>query len=322
MPQSPRDSGSRKNVDQEVDAAGREARATVERYLDSLRRKDASPRTIRAYQIDLEQFVGYLPDIEKVDRLAVREWMSDRFADGATKSTVARKLAAVRSFFQFLVKEGALDSNPARLVSTPKLPKNLPPVPTAEEMNRLVDSVAPADEKDGSQDRIVRDRAIFELLYGCGLRVAELEGLDLEDFDWRERWIRVRGKGRKEREVPFGEKAAQALERYLEVRRKELPPNHEEPALFVHRWGGKLRRLTARSIERIVKRYGLSETGDSSLHPHTLRHAFATHLLGEGADLRAIQELLGHANLSTTQKYTQLSLEQLMAVYDKAHPKA
>lgn len=324
-----------KNVGREANAARQEARATseaaraVERYLDSLRRKDASPRTIRAYQLDLEQFVGYFtppgaapPALRDIDRLAVREWMSDRFAAGATKSTVARKLAAVRSFFQFLVKEGELTANPARLVSTPKLPKNLPPVPTAEEMNRLVDSVAPGGEKDRFPDKIVRDRAIFELLYGCGLRLAELEGLNLQDFDWRERWIRVRGKGRKEREVPFGAKAAEALERYLEVRKNALPLDHEEPALFLHRWGGKLRRLTARSIERIVKRYAMALSGDSSLHPHTLRHAFATHLLGEGADLRAIQELLGHANLSTTQKYTQLSLEQLMAVYDKAHPKA
>ena len=314
MPPSPHDS---------------EAARAVERYLDSLRRKDASPRTIRAYQLDLEQFLAYFtppqsapPELREIDRLAVREWMSDRFAHGATKSTVARKLAAVRSFFQFLVREGSLTTNPARLVSTPKLPKNLPPVPTPEEMNRLVDSVASGGEKDRFPDKILRDRCIFELLYGSGLRVAELEGLNLEDFDWRERWIRVRGKGRKEREVPFGGKAAEALERYLEVRKKELPPNREEPALFLHRWGGELRRLTARSIERIVKRYAMALSGDSSLHPHTLRHAFATHLLGEGADLRAIQELLGHANLSTTQKYTQLSLEQLMAVYDKAHPKA
>jgi len=310
-------------------AAASELSGAVTRYLDSLRRKDASPRTVRAYRIDLEQFVGYFtppasapPPLREIDRLAVREWMSDRFAGGATKSTVARKLAAVRSFFQFLVKEGALSSNPARLVSTPKLPKNLPPVRTAEEMNRLVDSVAPSGGNDRFPDKIVRDRAIFELLYGCGLRLAELEGLNLEDFDWRERWIRVRGKGRKEREVPFGAKAAEALERYLEVRKKALPVNHDEPALLLHRWGGKLRRLTARSIERIVKRYAMALSGDSSLHPHTLRHAFATHLLGDGADLRAIQELLGHANLSTTQKYTQLSLEQLMAVYDKAHPKA
>ena len=314
MPRSPRES---------------EAARAVGRYLDSLRRKDASPRTIQAYAIDLEQFVSYFtppegepPALRTIDRLGVREWMSDRFAQGATKSTVARKLAAVRSFFQFLVKEGALATNPAKLVSTPKLPKNLPPVPTPEEMNRLVDSVAPGGERDRFPDKIVRDRAIFELLYGCGLRLAEVEGLNLEDFDWRERWVRVRGKGRKEREVPFGAKAAEALERYLEVRKKELPPGREEPALFLHRWGGKLRRLTARSIERIVKRYAMALSGDSSMHPHTLRHAFATHLLGEGADLRAIQELLGHANLSTTQKYTQLSLEQLMAVYDKAHPKA
>ncbi|MCB9383744.1 MAG: tyrosine recombinase XerC, partial [Bryobacterales bacterium] len=305
MPRSPREA-----------AQASEASRAVERYLDSLRRKDASPRTIEAYRLDLEQFVGYFsppgsgaPALRELDRLAVREWMSDRFAHGAKKTTVARNLAAVRSFFQFLVREGALDSNPAKLVSTPKLPKHLPPVPTPEEMNRLVDSVAQNEDKDRFPDKVVRDRAIFELLYGCGLRLAELEGLNLQDFDWRERWIRVRGKGRKEREVPFGGKAAEALERYLEVRKKALPPNHEEPALLLHYWGGKLRRLTARSIERIVKRYAMALSGDSSMHPHTLRHAFATHLLGEGADLRAIQELLGHANLSTTQKYTQLSLE-------------
>jgi integrase/recombinase XerC len=261
----------------------------------------------------LRQFLDYFsppgenpPDPTAFDHLLVREFLGALFARGNTNRSVARKLAAVRAFFAFLARERLIESNPARLVATPKLPKTLPTVPTAEQANQLLDATA----REGQ----ARDRAILELLYGCGLRVSELVGLNLEDFDWEQRWIRVRGKGRKERQVPFGAKAAEALEAYLQAR-----AGYDSPALLLNYRG---QRLTTRSVGRLVKRYAVQFTGDPSVHPHTLRHAYATHLLGDGADLRAIQELLGHASLSTTQKYTQVSLQDLIAVYDKAHPKA
>jgi integrase/recombinase XerC len=253
--------------------------------------------------------------------LQIREFMAARYGRGNANRSVARKLSAVRALFEFLVREGTVAANPAKLVATPKTPKTLPLVLTPEQANNLIDAVADTPAASGNGDvpkrfaaRIPRDRVIFELLYGSGLRVAELVGLDLEDFDWMERWIRVRGKGRKERLVPFGKRAAEALERYLEVRGHE-----KQRAVLLNERGG---RLTTRSVDRIVKDYSLRVSGDPSLHPHSLRHAFATHLLSDGADLRAIQEMLGHASLSTTQKYTQLSLEKLMEVYDRAHPKA
>ena len=294
------------------------------RFVDSLRRKNSSSHTIRNYSIDIEQFVLYCsppgqapPLPPQIDRLAIRAFVGERFRGGASSRTIARKLASLRAFFNFLVREGTIQANPAKLVSTPKIPKTLPSVPTAEETNQLIDQMTDA-AGDAS-----RDRLIFELLYGCGLRVSELEGLNLTDFDFGERWVRVRGKGRKERQTPYGIGVSGLLARYLEERRKYFrlgePPND---ALLLHRWRGRPARLTDRTIRRIVKKYAVAFTGDPSMHPHTLRHAFATHLLGAGADLRTIQELLGHASLSTTQKYTQLSLERLMKVYDDAHPKA
>jgi integrase/recombinase XerC len=195
-------------------------------------------------------------------------------------------------------------------VRTPKSPKRVPSVPTAEQTNTLVDGVA-ADTLDRPHPE--RDLLLFELLYGCGLRISELVGLNLTDFDMAERWILVRGKGRKERQTPYGTKAAAALEKYLAIR------GSSQPALFLNHNGA---RLTDRGARGIVKLYARLLSGDSLLHPHSLRHAYATHLLADGADLRAIQELLGHARLSTTQKYTQVSLTDLMAVYDRAHPKA
>jgi len=217
--------------------------------------------------------------------------------------------------FKFLLREGFVEKNVARMVRTPKMPKTLPEVMTAEQTNALVDGVPGAADKF-ERPYPARDLAIFELLYGCGLRISELVGLNLEDFDFNERWIRVRGKGRKERQVPYPGKAGAALDRYLPLRQ---PDNENVPALFLNHRGG---RLTDRGARGIVKFYAGMITGDSSIHPHSLRHAYATHLLSDGADLRAIQELLGHARLSTTQKYTQVSLADLMAVYDKAHPKA
>jgi integrase/recombinase XerC len=198
------------------------------------------------------------------------------------------------------------------MVRTPKAPRKLPEVMNQEQANSLLDGVG-----EGKLERPfpARDRAIFEILYGCGLRVSELAGLNLEDLDRAERWMRVRGKGRKERQVPLPRKAADALERYLD----ERPVVRDQPAVFLNHRNG---RLTTRGIHGIVKLYATYLSGDPSIHPHSFRHAYATHLLADGADLRAIQELLGHARLSTTQKYTQVSLVDLMAVYDKAHPKA
>lgn len=290
-----------------------ELRRQIDRYLDTLQVANASPHTLRNYGSDLRQFLDYFsppgeipPDPSAFDHHLIREFLGALFARGNTNRSVARKLAAVRALFAFLARERLIESNPARLVATPKLPKTLPTVPTAEQTNQLVDATA--------LEGHARDRTILELLYGCGLRVSELVGLNLDDFDWGQRWIRVRGKGRKERQLPFGAKAAEALEAYLQAR-----AGYDSPALLLNYRG---QRLTTRSVGRLVKRYAVQFTGDPSVHPHTLRHAYATHLLGDGADLRAIQELLGHASLSTTQKYTQVSLQDLMAVYDKAHPKA
>jgi integrase/recombinase XerC len=294
----------------------------IQRFLEELRRQNASAHTLRNYGSDLRQFLEYFtidskshPQIEDIDALAVREWLGKLYQQRLTAVSMGRKLAAVRSFFKFLLREGVVSANVARLVRRPKTPKSLPVVMTAEQTNTMVDSI-PATAEKLERPYPARDLAIFELLYGCGLRISELVGLNLDDFDFSERWARVRGKGRKERQVPFPGKAARALERYLAARE---PATDGERALFLNHRG---RRLTDRGARGIVKFYARMITGDSSIHPHSLRHAYATHLLSDGADLRAIQELLGHAQLSTTQKYTQVSLADLMAVYDKAHPKA
>ena len=205
-----------------------------------------------------------------------------------------------------------MEGNPARLLRLPKMPKTLPEVPNAEVTNALIDG---SSNEDLDRPFPERDRLLLELLYGCGLRISEAMGLNLEDFDCGERWVRVRGKGRKERQIPYGTKAAEALENWLKVRRSETEPR----ALFLNHRGA---RLTDRGARNLVRFYATYVAGDSSIHPHTLRHAFATDLLSSGADLRAIQELLGHSRLSTTQKYTQVSLTDLMRVYDSAHPKS
>jgi integrase/recombinase XerC len=284
-----------------------------------LGRTGASPHSIRAYESDLAQFIEYLsppdlepPDPQAIDLLILREWLASLYRENLSAVTIRRKLAAVRSLFRFLLREGVVAVNVARLVRTPKAPKKLPEVMTAEQVNTLIDGVAA-----GKMERPfpARDRAIFEVLYGCGLRVSELAGLNLEDIDRSQGWLRVRGKGRKERQVPMPGQAAAGLERYL----GERPIQRDEPAVFLNHHG---RRLTTRGISGIIKLYATYLAGDPSVHPHSFRHAYATHLLSDGADLRAIQELLGHARLSTTQKYTQVSLTDLMAVYDKAHPKA
>ncbi len=296
-----------------------ELKQHIERFLAHLARENASPHTIRAYGADLRQFLEYFsppgdqpPAPTAIGSLEIREWLADLYQRRLSAVSMNRKLAALRMFFAFLHRDGILPANPARLVGSIKTPKKLPEVMTEEQANALVDGVG---SDTLARPYPARDRAIFELLYGCGLRVSELTALDVGDVDRAERWLRVRGKGRKERQTPYGGKAAEALERYLAVRFAPAV----EPALFVNHRGG---RLSARGVRWLVKIYATLLAGDSSVHPHGFRHAFATHLLSDGADLRSIQELLGHARLATTQKYTQVSLKDLMAVYDRAHPKA
>jgi len=296
-----------------------ELAVAIKRYLSELGRQNASTHTIRNYASDLEQFLEYFsppgaspPALASIDAPLLREWLTGLYDRKLDPISVRRKLAAVRSFFQFLLREKSVPTNAARLLRTPKAPKRVPIVPTAEQTNTWVDGVG---KDQFERPHPERDVALFELLYGCGLRISELVGLNIDDFDFRERWIRVRGKGRKERQVPYAEKASAALDKYLGQRSAKAG----ERALLVNHRGG---RLSDRGAREIVKFYARMISGDASLHPHSLRHAYATHLLADGADLRAIQELLGHARLATTQKYTQVSLTDLMAVYDKAHPKA
>jgi len=291
----------------------------IQRYRDELARGAASPHTIEAYGTDLKQFLEFLsppegapPEPATIDLLLLRQWLASLYQEKLSAVSIRRKLAAVRGLFAFLLREGVVKINTARLLRTPKAPQKLPEVMTAEQANRLVDGVA-----SGRLERPdpARDRAIFEVLYGCGLRVSELTGLNLEDIDRSQGWLRVRGKGKKERQVPLTGKAREALENYLATR----PAVRDENAVFL---GRRRKRLQRGGVYDIVKLYATYLAQDPSLHPHSFRHAYATHLLADGADLRAIQELLGHARLSTTQKYTQVSLTDLMAVYDKAHPKA
>ena len=296
-----------------------ELRSHIDRFLEELKRNNVSPHTLSAYGSDLSQFVEYFsppeadpPGPREFEVWKIREWLGSLYQQKLTAVSMRRKLAALRAFFRFLAREGTIEMNPARLVRMPKAPLRLPQVMTEEQVNGLLDGVAAGKLERRHPSR---DVALFEFLYGCGLRVSELVGLNLEDIDRGERWLRVRGKGRKERQVPYGAKAEAALERYL----PERTARPGETAVFVNHRGA---RLTRRGVEVIVKLYATFLAGDSSVHPHSFRHAYATHLLADGADLRAIQELLGHARLSTTQKYTQVSLTDLIAVYDRAHPKA
>jgi integrase/recombinase XerC len=314
----------------------------IDRFIDYLRyERNASPNTIREYRRDVSQFMQFLtPPGEKtmplahVDHRVIREFVGWSYDQKLEKSSVARKLAALRTFFKFCVREGVVKQNPARLVSTPKLPKRVPRVITAEEMNGFLDNILGGDaaakrkrrakprEQDDAKVMLKRDRAILELLYASGLRVSELVGLDLGDIDRAGQMLRVLGKGRKERVVPFGSSAQAALEAYWPVRDEILNrpgAASELQAVFLNHYAD---RLGTRSVRAIVKKYSRLADVNWDLHPHSLRHAFATHLLADGADLRAIQELLGHVSLSTTQRYTQASIQQLMNVYDKAHPHA
>ncbi len=294
-------------------------REQIDRYLAGLRRESASEHTLRNYGLDLDRFHGYFtpepgatPAVEQIDSLALREWLGGLYSLNLSVVTIRRKIACIRSFFKYLMREKLLTVNPSRQLRTPKAPRPLPKVMTEEQTGKLIDGVA-ADTLDRPCPK--RDLAIFEILYGCGIRVSELCGMNLEDIDHAERWLRVRGKGKKERQVPYGSKAAAALEGYLIVRE----PKHVESAVFL---GSRGERINDRVVRGIVKFYSRMLSGDDSLHPHSLRHAYATHLLNDGADLRAIQELLGHSRLTTTQRYTHMSLTDIMAVYDKSHPKA
>ncbi|MGZ5442696.1 MAG: tyrosine recombinase XerC [Thermoanaerobaculia bacterium] len=293
-------------------------------FLDYLTfERNVSPNTISAYRDDLESFIGFLCndyltmgrdqlDLKRVDHLAVRSYLAHLARRKLARATVARHLSALRTFFKFLVREEIVEANPARTVATPKREKYLPAVLQTSEVALLI------EQPDPSTTLGVRDAAWLELLYASGLRISELVGIDLDDLELRSRLVKVRGKGAKERIVPFGSKAEAALRAYLAVR-GELIRNIEEEAVFVNYRG---ERITTRSIRRLFDGYVRDAALRAGVSPHTLRHSFATHLLNAGADLRGIQELLGHASLSTTQKYTHLNDWQLMAVYKKAHPRA
>jgi integrase/recombinase XerC len=336
----------------------------IAKFLNYLQNeRNASAHTITNYSSDLEQFLKYISPPEDaassgptaakkhlaprdVDHRLIREFLGQLHALGLQKNSVARKLTALRSFFKFCNREELIQNNPAKLVASPRLPKRVPIVVPAGELNSFLDqlggpiralpgrksrrefsiekttALAAQPPVDDSRVMLPRDRAIMELLYASGLRVSELVGLNDEDMDRAQQMLRVRGKGRKERIVPFGGKAQTAMDNYWNLRAELLAKEKSKantPAIFLNYAG---RRLTARSVRRIVDKYVRLAGVNWNLHPHSLRHAFATHLLADGADLRAIQELLGHASLSTTQKYTHATIRQLMEVYDKAHPRA
>lgn len=299
----------------------------LNQFLQHMRyERSVSPHTLRNYASDLGQFREYLLNIEKrddvsvndIDRLTIREWMASLHAADKKKTSIARKLASLRTFFQFLVREGKLESNPAKLVATPRIERKLPNHLSIEDAVRFIET------PDVNTDLGRRDRAIIEFLYATGIRVGELVSINLKDIDFREKLVRVTGKRKKQRIVPFGEPALQALMHYIHESRpaflNECPPAERDlQAVFLHRRGG---RLTTRSVGRMIDKYIKQCADIHNISPHSLRHSFATHLLDQGADLRDIQELLGHARLSTTQIYTQVSMEKLIEVYDRAHPKA
>jgi integrase/recombinase XerC len=305
--------------------------------------RGASAHTVRAYAREVRSFAAYLGEtmgkdaqVRTVEHLHIRAYMGLLYERGLTKASAARALAAVRSWFKWLAKEGKVTQNPALLVSTPKLPKHLPRVPSMEEVNRVLNSLeAPAGaakkKVKGEEAEVAawpeRDRVIFELLYGCGIRNSELVGINMRDIQWKNDAILVKGKGKKERYVPLGDEAAVALRVFLPLREAKLLSAgkgalvHDGPLVTNLRMQGDC-RLTTRSVGRIVKAIALSRGLAADVHPHTLRHAFGTHMLEEGADLRAIQEMLGHERLSTTQRYTQLTVGQVQRVYDETHPRA
>jgi integrase/recombinase XerC len=289
----------------------------TDEFLRRLRERNASAHTIKAYAGDLDAFAAYAGsrDWKTMDHIAIRGFLSQLYDKGLGKSSVARALAAVRSLYRWLAQEGMVEQNPAKLVATPRLAKKLPRVPTIEEINFALDGKMPEVASFPE-----RDRLMLELLYGCGIRNSELVGINLDDIRLSDGAILIRGKGKKERYVPFGGAARAAFATYLPWRLQLLATlKKTNSALLVNQRGG---RLTTRSVGRIVKRIAVARGLSPDVHPHTLRHAFGTHMLEEGADLRAIQELLGHERLATTQRYTQLSVKHVMNVYDQTHPRA
>ncbi len=290
----------------------------VAKFIRALQERNASPHTIKAYRTALAQFSEYVgpQGWGDIDHVLIRGYLANLYERGLSKTSVARALAALRSLYRWLAREGEVAQNPAALVATPRLPKKLPRVPTIEEVNTVLDTEMPECSAFGE-----RDQVILELLYGCGIRNSELIGINLDDIRWSNEMILVRGKGRKERYVPFGDSAKTAVRAYLPARQRVLRETKRmtERALLVNLRGA---RLTTRSVGRIVKQIAVARGLSPDVHPHTLRHAFGTHMLEEGADLRAIQEMLGHERLSTTQRYTQLTVKHVMDVYDKTHPHA
>ena len=292
----------------------------ISEFVAALEQRSASPHTVSNYQRDLRRFSRFIAlrkiGLDEVDHIFIRDFLSALYLDRLSKSSVSRILSSVRSFLKFMVRRGRLPRNPGELVSSPKVPRKLPSKLSEFEAQQMIEG---ADEPDL---RNLRDRAILELLYASGLRVSELVGLNDVDIDMTERLLRVLGKGQKERIIPFGQFAAQALEAYrierAQMGKSRLDDRGNLP-VFINLRGS---RLTVRSIQRLVERYRRYLAPGRQITPHTLRHSFATHLLENGADLRSIQELLGHSSLSTTQKYTHIGLEHLRDEYRKTHPRA
>lgn len=273
--------------------------------------QNVSPNTLRSYNRDIDEFLTFIRKKPKdIDNLDIRSFLAALHQKNLKKTSIARKLASIRAFFKFLHREGFVKKNPAKLVASPRVPKALPRFLSIDEVFYLVETPR------GDSFKPARDKAILELLYSSGLRVSELTSLDMSDLDIKESLVRAKGKGRKERILPIGRKAMEALQNYLPER---MSLKRKSSALFLNNRGG---RLTPRSVRRILIYYSRMMNLDGDISPHTLRHTFATHLLHEGADLRAIQELLGHSSLSTTQRYTHVDIGHLTEVYDKAHPLA
>ena len=296
----------------------------IESFLDHLKfEKNYSPHTLKNYSRDLCEFSSYLRvkknddlPLGEIDHITIRDFLGHLVSKGNQKSSTARKLSTLRSFFRFMDQLGLVKSNPAKLVSLPRQPNRHPHFLSVQQVEELLQL------PDSTTDRGKRDLAILELLYGTGMRVGELVGLNLSSLSIGEGLVRILGKGKKERIVPFGRPASQALRTYL-ITRTELiqkrTASKAPEALFLNLRGG---RLTTRSVQRLLKQYVSQSSLPMDAHPHMLRHSFATHLLNNGADLRTIQELLGHVSLSTTQRYTHLSVEALIKAYKSAHPKA
>ena len=286
----------------------------IDKFINYLKiEKNASGHTITNYAIDLKAFSLFLgeADIDSVDHLALRRFLAELRGKNYSKRTVSRKLASLRSFFKFLFREGHIKSNPITAISSPKLDKKLPKFLDVGKITKLM--LSPDVKTAGG----LRDRAIMETLYSCGIRVSELVGLDMDDVDFISGVIKVLGKGRKERMIPIGDMALGTIRKYVEG--KTDARVKDKKAVFLNSRGG---RLTDRSVRRVIDRYINACAFEEKMSPHSLRHSFATHLLDRGADLRSVQELLGHMNLSTTQIYTHVTMERLKNVYDKTHPRA